>query len=66
MTEGLRPGTEGGEKIGASRAPEAETAREAGRLETGRRAEAGDTAVKETETSEILGPGERYVQNDQI
>ena len=66
MTEGLRPGTEGGEKIGASHAPEIETPGGTGKIETGRRAEAGDTAVKETETSEILGPGERYVQNDQI
>ena len=64
VIEGLRPGTEGGGKIGASHTLEIETIGGAGKTETGRRAETGDIVVMETGASDSQDPDEKSDQND--
>ena len=66
VIEGLRPGMEGGGKIGASHTLEIETTGGTSKIETGRRAETGDTAVKDIGASDSQVPGEKSGRNDQI
>ena len=66
MTEGLRPGKKDGGRSGASHILGTETTGEAGRIETGRLAVTGDTAVKEIGVSDSRAPDETSDRNDRI